>query len=115
MGKIAVLVGNRIRIFRAAKGMSQEELAHLADMHASHLGQIERGNKSPTVDSLEKIVNALGITFEELFSFDAAPLVTDEPNIGKIESYLKTMSPDEQNDVLKMIRMLMSWKDKGNK
>lgn len=113
MGKIAELVGKRIKQYRTAKGISQEELAHRADMHASHLGQIERAEKSPTVDSLEKIVNALDITFEELFSFENMPSFVEEPLIEKVVSHLKAMSREEQNDVLKVIRILSAWKEKS--
>lgn len=110
MSKIAELVGHRIREYRAKKGLSQEELAHRADLHTAHLGQIERGEKSPTLDSLEKVVNALGITFEELFSFESTPSTATEPLIEKIVSYLKPMSNEEQNDVLKVVKLLSSWK-----
>lgn len=113
MGKIAEIIGNRIRQYRTAKGLSQEELSHRSNMHASHLGQIERGEKSPTVDSLEKIVKALGITFEELFSFESIPSALEDPLIEKIVSYLKTMTPHEQNDVLKVIKMFIRWKNKA--
>lgn len=112
MSKVAELVGSRIREYRAKKGLSQEELAHRADLHTAHLGQIERGEKSPTLDSLEKIVNALGITFEELFSFESVPSAVKEPLIEKIVSYLKPMSSEEQNDVLKVVKILSAWRDK---
>ena len=80
MSKIAGLVGNRIRQYRTAKGISQEELSLRSNMHASHLGQIERGEKSATLDSIEKIVNALDITFEDLFSFKSVPTKEILPN-----------------------------------
>jgi len=115
MGEVAELVGKRIREYRLIKGLSQEELAHLANMHASHVGQIERGEKSPTLDSLEKIVEALGISFEELFRFNLrkASADLDTPFIDKVAAYLKDMTPEEQKDVLKMIKILARWKGPG--
>lgn len=61
-------VGDRIRYYRLLRGMSQEALALEANMNAAFVGHLERGLKSPTVTTLEKIANALNITLEELFS-----------------------------------------------
>lgn len=112
MSKIAELIGQRIRQYRTAKGISQEELSLRSNLHASHLGQIERGEKSATLDSIEKIVNALEITFEDLFNFKSVPSNIDEPSIERITSYLKIMNSEEQNDVLKVVKMLNRWKNK---
>jgi transcriptional regulator with XRE-family HTH domain len=111
MSKIAELVGRKIREYRTSKGLSQEELAHRAGLHTAHLGQIERGEKSPTIDSLDKIVAALGITFEELFSFEYAPVEEAKETItDKVVSCLNTMSISEQKDIYKTIKLLMKWK-----
>lgn len=61
-------VGARIRYFRHLRGLSQEQLALQAGINTAFLGHLERGLKSPTVTTLEKLVKALGITFEELFT-----------------------------------------------
>lgn len=61
-------VGERIRYYRLLRGMSQEALALEANINAAFVGHLERGLKSPTVTTLEKITDALSITMEELFS-----------------------------------------------
>lgn len=61
-------VGERIRYYRMLKGMSQEALALEANINSAFVGHLERGLKSPTVTTLEKITDALGISMEELFS-----------------------------------------------
>lgn len=61
-------VGARIRYFRHLRGLSQEQLALQAGINTAFLGHLERGLKSPTITTLEKLVKALGITFEELFA-----------------------------------------------
>lgn len=112
MSKAVELVGKRIRDYRLKKGLSQEELAHRAELHTAHLGRIERGDENPTIESIEKIVNALGITFEELFNFGSDPKEAEDPIIEKITSYLKIMTDEEQKDVLRTVKMLMKWKGK---
>ncbi len=60
-------LGRRIRAERTAKKMTQEELAERAGLHPTYIGQVERGEKSLTVASLEKIVVGLEISFSDLF------------------------------------------------
>lgn len=71
MGKMDV--GARIRYFRRLRGLSQEQLALQAGLNTAFLGHLERGLKSPTITTLEKLVKALNITFEELFAEEFSP------------------------------------------
>ena len=57
-----VNVGERIRYFRNLRGWSQETLALQAEINPAFLGHLERGLKSPTIKTLEKIVRALDIS-----------------------------------------------------
>ena len=57
----AVAVGNTIAYFRRQKGMSQEVLSGLAVIARSHLSAIERGERKPTLETLYRICNALGV------------------------------------------------------
>ena len=65
---IASNVGERIRYFRNLRGWSQETLALQAEINPAFLGHLERGLKSPTIKTLEKIVRALDISLAELFA-----------------------------------------------
>lgn len=57
----AELVGNVIRKMRKSKGMSQEVLSGFAELDRTHYSKIERGLRSPTIDTLFKIARALEI------------------------------------------------------
>ena len=67
MSEIAKMLGQRIRNYRTAMGLSQEKLAELSGCHHTYIGQIERGEKNATVESIEKIANALSISLSKLF------------------------------------------------
>lgn len=54
-------VGLNIRRIREKRGLSQEKLAALADVHRVYMGQIERGEKNIGLQNLEKIAKALEI------------------------------------------------------
>jgi len=49
------LLGRNVRHFRVERGLSQEELAHDADMKRSYLSDLERGTRNPSVRALGRI------------------------------------------------------------
>lgn len=60
-------VGNRIKGLRKIEGISQEKLAFKAEMDRSYVAGVESGKRNLSIKSLEKILNALDISFEEFF------------------------------------------------
>ena len=67
MSGIARVLGKRIRNYRMDKGLSQEKLAELSGCHPTYIGQIERGEKNATIESIEKIAVALNVSLSKLF------------------------------------------------
>lgn len=63
-------VGNRIKVLRQKKGLSQERLALKANMDRTYLAGIESGKRNATLISIEKIINALEISVKEFFDVD---------------------------------------------
>lgn len=61
-------LGTKIREVRSSMNISQEQLAVMADVSRTHMGRIERGDKSPTVDTVERIASALNCPPSILFT-----------------------------------------------
>jgi transcriptional regulator with XRE-family HTH domain len=59
-------VGLNLQRLRRQKGLSQEELADLANVHQTYLSGVERGIRNPTVTVLQRIAQALGADIEDL-------------------------------------------------
>ena len=62
-------LGQKIRIEREKRKMSQEKLAELADLNRNFVGMIERGETNLTVKKLENIANVFDMDIMDLFSF----------------------------------------------
>ena len=60
-------LGSSLRYLREQHGMSLRALAERVDFSASFLSQIENGQCSPSISSMEKIANALGVTLGQFF------------------------------------------------
>lgn len=61
-------IGNKIRSLRMEKGLTQYKLAILSGQSPSYIPEIEKGNKCPTIEVLDHICYALGITLADFFS-----------------------------------------------
>ena len=59
-------VGLNLQRLRREKGLSQEELADLANIHQTYLSGVERGKRNPTVTVLQRIAKALGADIADL-------------------------------------------------
>ena len=59
--EVAQTYGDIVREARVAAGISQEALAHMADLERSYFGRIERGKSQPTLFVMLKISTALAV------------------------------------------------------
>ena len=59
-------VGLNLQNARRQSGLSQEELAHRAEVHQTYLSGVERGKRNPSLLVLQRIAHALGIDVEIL-------------------------------------------------
>jgi transcriptional regulator with XRE-family HTH domain len=58
--------GSRVRKIRVSQGLSQEQLADRAGLHRTYIGMVERAEKNLSLNNIEKIAKALGVSVSEL-------------------------------------------------
>lgn len=58
--------GSEVRRRRTSLGLSQEELAHLCDLHRTYIGSIERGERNVSLQNITTIAKALKCNSSEL-------------------------------------------------
>lgn len=61
-----IKLGQNLRKLRLKKNLSQVDLAKILDVDRAYISNIENGRMNPTLSTLEKISNALGISSSEL-------------------------------------------------
>jgi transcriptional regulator with XRE-family HTH domain len=65
---ITQVLAENVRTLRLAKGLSQEQLAEICDLHRTYIGSVERGERNVTLSTLEVLSRGLGIGVPELLS-----------------------------------------------
>ena len=58
--------GKRVREERKLAKLSQEELAHRAELDRSYVGQVERGERNVSLDNIYRLANGLGVVAGDL-------------------------------------------------
>ncbi|MDP3955884.1 MAG: helix-turn-helix transcriptional regulator [bacterium] len=66
MNKISEQLGKNMKRIRAKKGMSQGDIARALEVDRGYISNIENGKKNPTIATIQKLANALGIPSSEL-------------------------------------------------
>lgn len=62
--KVRDRIGQRIMTLRKLRGMTQEQLSEAAGLHRSHISRLEAGRYSVTLETIQAIAEALGMTVD---------------------------------------------------
>jgi transcriptional regulator with XRE-family HTH domain len=65
-GDARLAFGQAVRKLRVAKGLSQEKLAELADIHRTYVGDVERGTRNIALLNMIKLAAALDVSLSHL-------------------------------------------------
>lgn len=91
-------LGEKIKKERLNRGLTQEELAEKANLSVSFMGQIERGERKLSVDTLAKIGNTLGVSFDYLLQSGQ-----DSKHDTAIDELVYTLRGRTQNEIRMVI------------
>lgn len=96
------VVGQRIKMAREAKNLSQEDLAEMVDLSPSHISVIERGVKTTKLDTFVAIANALEVSADALLVD-----VVDHSLLGvtnELYDMISRVSKKDQKRILNAVR-----------
>lgn len=98
-----------VREKRKAKGLTHEQLAELISVSSGNIGQVERGELTPSISILAMLIDILGIDANTLF-FDP---VGNESLSNEISLRVSRMSTDNQELILGIIEVIEQTNRKG--
>jgi bamHI control element len=65
--KLFIQYGQIVRELRLSKNISQETLADLCSLHRTYISDVELGKRNVSLENIEKIAKALGVSLTKLF------------------------------------------------
>ena len=97
----------RITQMRLQRNWSEFELAQQADLSQSTISSCYRRKQIPTVQTLEKICNAFGITLSQFFADTEDPLVVSPEQKELLTSFF-ALPPNVQGDIKSLINNILT-------
>lgn len=98
-------IGERIRQFRAALGLTQAQLAEQLEMDDMTISRFETGARAPSIDQLERLSSALHVSISHfLDENDDAFMV----HAREIEGMLRCLTNEQQDFVIDFVRVYVA-------
>lgn len=97
-------LGRRIREERQKLNLTQEKLSEAINVSTAYVGQIERGERCPTLDTLIKLSNRLGVSIDYLLHESIDPSSTTLSNLWV--QMTQELSTEEQEMIIEMVKVI---------
>ena len=99
-------IGGYIRKYRLEAKMSQERLAELAGISFKYVGVLERAEKTPSLETLINIANALNISTDKLL----CDILNKEIDIKQtvVSEHISELPRQEQRNILELLEILVA-------
>ena len=99
-----IAIGARIKAARERVHLTQEQLAEIIDISPTHMSVIERGVKTPKLDTFVRIANALGVSTDALLQDVVVPV--NDSIMTELSARIGRMPQKDQERILNAIRAL---------
>jgi transcriptional regulator with XRE-family HTH domain len=100
-------IGQRIRQLRESRGMTQSQLQAHSHVSRSYLSRIESGQMTPSLGTLEKIAEALGVGLNRFFiPATNGEALLEDPFIQGLRPYLRQLDLPQWQSILKRLRAI---------
>ena len=99
-----VAIGARIKAARERVHLTQEQLDEIIDISPIHMSVIERGVKTPKLDTFVRIANALGVSTDALLRDVVVP--ANESILAELSVRIGRLPQKDQERILNAIRAL---------
>ena len=100
-------IGQRIRQLRESRGMTQSQLQARSRVSRSYLSRIESGQMTPSLGTLEKISEALGVGLNRFFVPESnGEALLEDPFIQGLRPFLRQLDWEQWQSILKRLQAI---------
>ena len=104
-------IAKKVKYYRKKKRLSQEELSEKAGLGLKYINQIENQNINISIQTLNKVITALGLTTEEFFNFNNSeevvePLLSDIA-FRRLKMKIKQLPKEKQASLIEIFEKIL--------
>lgn len=98
------LISERVKYFRLKKKLSQEKLSEQAELEIKYINKLENQKYNLKIDTIEQIIKALDISFEEFFNFN---FTSSSDELNELLEAISSFKKEEQLIIIESILSLL--------
>lgn len=99
-------ISERLKSIRVAKNMSVYKLSQLSGVSETHIRDLERGDRNPSIDTLCRLVEPMGVPVSELFTESNNMTVLSDEEKALLDCY-RMLSKDKADSLLVFLKTLV--------
>ena len=99
-------ISERLKSIRVAKNMSVYKLSQLSGVSETHIRDLERGDRNPSIDTLCRLVEPMGVPVSELFTESNNMTVLSDDEKTLLDCY-RMLSKDKADSLLVFLKTLV--------
>ena len=99
-------ISERLKSIRVAKNMSVYKLSQLSGVSETHIRDLERGDRNPSIDTLCRLVEQMGVPVSELFTESNNMTVLSDEEKALLDCY-RMLSKDKADSLLVFLKTLV--------
>ena len=99
-------ISERLKSIRVAKNMSVYKLSQLSGVSETHIRDLERGDRNPSIDTLCRLVEPMGVPVSELFTESNNMTILSDDEKALLDCY-RMLSKDKANSLLVFLKTLV--------
>lgn len=97
------LLGKKIQQIRKSRGFTQEKLAEIIEMDSGYICKMETGRHTPSLETLEKLANALKVELSEFLNFET---LVEADYKSKLIELIEILPKNKQRQLYNVARAL---------
>ncbi len=104
--------GAKVRHYRRKMKLSQEQLAERADLHPTYVGQVERGEKNASLESIMKL--SKGLDIPPALLFERLTYKPEPSEAQKAYDLIMSLPPEKQKIMLELMQKAIDLMQRDN-
>lgn len=108
-----ISIGENIKKIREAKGLLQKEVATAAGIHPSNYSKVEKGEREPSIEALDKIAQLFGISIDQLVHLNGKvpkEVTVEDKGTSEQLKLIQQLDEEDKKTVFRIIDTMLTKK-----